>query len=414
MDNNLTPHQTGENVTQQASVPQQQYVPSQPPYIPPQQYVPQQQYAPQQSPYIPPQQFVLQQPPYIPPQQPFTPPVQPTFTPQPAAPQGNQPMYQRIDKRVINQCRHKAERHWYVRLFILNILIIVVAIAYFFYSMDENRKYYDNVVDYYTSVIEEAQAEAEEGGTQSSDSESDGEKEDKKTLEEEVGELPENIEYLVMIIFTAIAIPFVVSYAYAQYRSMSVRITEKTYPEIYAIVEEFSQKLGMKRVPKIYMIQGDGVLNAFSSFIPFRQYIEIYADLLEVAYREYHDMDTIRFIIAHEMAHIHYKHATMHYYYGMMFSQLIPIIGPTASRAREYSCDRLAQLLSGSDGVDAMMTLVAGKHLYKQVDKADYVQHALTVKGFFVWCYNLVSSHPVMTKRVIALADPMRGSGKLY
>ena len=167
-------------------------------------------------------------------------------------------------------------------------------------------------------------------------------------------------------------------------------------------------------MPKIYMVQGDGVLNAFSSFIPFRQYIEIYADLLEVAYREYHDMATIRFIIAHEMAHIYYKHATMHYYYGMMFSQAIPILGPTASRAREYSCDRLAQLLSGSDGVEAMMSLVAGKHLYKQVDKNDYLHHAREVKGFFVFCYNLVCSHPIMTKRVLALVDPQRRSGMLY
>ena len=336
--------------------------------------------------------------------------------PDPEVPQEGRPVYQPIDKRIIKQCRHKAEKRWYRRLFVLNILIIVVAIAYFIYSMDENKKYYDGVVDYYATSIEEAQKKAEQASGQSTDGEKQEkqEKEEQKSLEEAVGETPENIEYLVAIIFTMIAIPFIVSYAYAQYRSMSVRITEKTYPEIYAIVEEYAQKLGMKRVPKIYMVQGNGVLNAFSAFIPFRQYIEIYADLLEVAYREYHDMATIRFIIAHEMSHIYFKHATMHYYYGMMLSQAIPILGPTASRAREYSCDRLAQLLSGSDGIDAMMTLIAGIHLYKQVDKNDYVQHAVNVNGLFVFCYNLVTSHPIMTKRVLALADPYRKSGKLY
>ena len=309
-------------------------------------------------------------------------------------PQGSpqRPVWQPIDKRIIRQTRHNAELPWYVFLVILNILLIVGAVLYFIASEEKNQAYYDAVAQ---SVVQSAEA-------------------DTADIEEKINDMPENIEYLIMIIFTAIAIPFVVSYAYAQYRSMSVRITEKTYPEIYAIVEEYAQKLGMKRVPKIYMVQGDGVLNAFSAFIPFRQYIEVYADLLEVAYREYHDMATIRFIIAHEMSHIYYKHATMHYYYNIMFSQLIPILGPTASRAREYSCDRLAQLLSGSDGVDAMMTLVAGKHLYRQVDKVDYVQHALGVKGFFVFCYNLVSSHPVMTKRVVALADPLRRSGSLF
>ena len=312
--------------------------------------------------------------------------------PQQQYPQG--PVYQPIDKKILRQYRHKGELPWYVFLVILNILIIVGAVLFFLGSGETNQQYLDAVTD---SIVQSADP------TASADD-----------IQKTVDNMPENLEYLIMIIFTAIAIPFVVSYAYAQYRSMSVRITQRTYPEIYAIVEEYAQKLGMKRVPKVYMVQGDGVLNAFSAFIPFRQYIELYADLLEVAYREYHDMDTIRFIIAHEMAHIYYKHATMHYYYNIMFSQLIPILGPTASRAREYSCARLAQLLSGSDGVDAMLTLVAGKHLYRQVDKIDYVHQSLDVGGFFVFCYNLVSSHPVMSKRVVALADPLRRSGKLF
>ena len=370
MDNNLNSQQQAQNAAPQNALPQQPY--AQPPYAQPP-YV-QPQYA--QPPYA--------QPPYVQPQY-----VQPQGNPQQPAPG---PVYQRIDKRAIRQIRHISEVPLYIFMIVLNILIIVGAVVYFIASDEENRKYYDTVA---TSVTESADVSSDE-------------------IQEKINDMPEALEYLVMIIFTAIAIPFIVSYAYAQYRSMSVRITEKTYPEIYAIVAEYAQKLGMKRVPKIYMVQGDGMLNAFSTFIPFRQYIEIYADLLEVAYREYHDMESIRFIIAHEMSHIYFKHATMHYYYNIMFSQLIPILGPTFSRAREYSCDRLAQLLSGSDGVEAMLTLVAGKHLYKQVDKIDYVQHALSVKGFFVFCYNLVSSHPVMTKRVVALADPLRRSGKLF
>ena len=65
----------------------------------------------------------------------------------PGMPQG-QPVYQPIDKRIIKQCRHNAEKRWYRRLFVLNLLIIVAAIAYFIYSMDDNREYYENIVDY--------------------------------------------------------------------------------------------------------------------------------------------------------------------------------------------------------------------------------------------------------------------------
>lgn len=317
---------------------------------------------------------------------------------QPVQPQ--KPVYERIDKKILKKCRHKSERRWYRFMVLLNVVIIAAVIAWFALSVNDNMKYVDDVASQAETMVmstDEAEvAEAEE------------------KFEETVNEIPENITYFVMIAFLIVAVPFVVSYAYAQYRSMSVRITEKTYPEIYAIVEEYAQKLGMKRVPKIYMVQGNGVLNAFSAFIPFRQYIEVYADLLEVAYREHHDMDTIRFVIGHEMAHIYYKHATMHYNYSLMLANMIPIFSQTLSRAQEYSCDRLAQLLSGSDGVDAMMTLTAGIHLYKQVDKADYIEHAKSVKGLFVFCYNLVCDHPVVTKRVLALVDPEKKSGKLY
>ncbi|MEL7659234.1 MAG: hypothetical protein AAGU75_25375, partial [Bacillota bacterium] len=79
----------------------------------------------------------------------------------------------------------------------------------------------------------------------------------------------------------------------------------------------------------------------------------------------------------------------------------------------EYSCDRIAQMLSGSDGVDAMMSLTTGIHLYKNVNQEDYIDHAENVKGFFVWCYNLGCSHPVMSKRVLALKNKEK-SGDLY
>ncbi len=312
------------------------------------------------------------------------------------------PVFERLDRKLLKSCRHKSERKWYRFLVIINI-IIIVAVGIWFAG---------EIGDYLQTVQEQGNAAVELLNDEELDDESLAAGLDEILVT--VSDIPESVTYAVIIIFTLIALPFAVSYAYAQYRSMSVRITEKTYPEIYAIVEEYSQKLGLKRVPKIYMVQGNGTLNAFSTFIPFRQYIEVYADLLEVAYREHHDMATMRFIIGHEMGHIYYKHSTMHYYYSMLFSNMIPILSQTASRAREYSCDRLAQLLSGSDGVDAMMALTAGIHLYKSVDRDDYVQHAMSVKGLFVFCYNLVCDHPVTTKRVLALVDPNRKSGKLF
>ncbi|BBF41490.1 possible peptidase [Lachnospiraceae bacterium KM106-2] len=299
-------------------------------------------------------------------------------------------------KKGWKKLRHKAERRWYRRLVILNLLIIIGIIGYCSSQVEEHERYFNEL----------------QTSAQKSMDHPDSDKAS-KNLENKLDEFPESLQFLLVGVFIILFLPLVLYYLYAGYRSMSIQITERNFPEIYKIVEEYSKKLGLKKVPKIYIVQQNGVLNALSSFIPFKQYIELYADLVEVAYREHHDMDSLRFIIGHEMAHIYLKHATLHYNYTILFANMIPILSSTASRTREYSCDRIAQRLSQSDGIDAMMTLTAGIHLYKRVDKEDYIEHAKHVKGFFVFCYNIASDHPVISKRVLAL-EMKEGSGKLY
>ena len=129
MDNNLNPSGVPQpGTTPQAGAAQQppQYLPAQPPTFPPQQYAPPQFIPPQQ--YAPPQQFIspqqfMPQPQNVPaPQQPFAP--QPQNIPSEQQPDGR-PVYPPIDRRILQQCRHKAEKRWYRRLFVLNRICMV-------------------------------------------------------------------------------------------------------------------------------------------------------------------------------------------------------------------------------------------------------------------------------------------------
>ena len=219
------------------------------------------------------------------------------------------------------------------------------------------------------------------------------------------------------LIAILILLPFMIMAAvylyYAQYRANSIRITEKNFPEIYAVVEDYSRRLGLKRTPKVYLTQENGLLNAFSTFILRRQYVVLLADLFEVAYLEHHDLESIKFIIAHEMSHIRLRHATFSYQLSILYANYIPILSSTLSRAREYSCDRVAQHLVGVSGVEPMLALVVGKHLYKKVDVEDYVKHCHETRGFFVFVLNMLSSHPIMPKRIQALLKNS-GSGRLF
>lgn len=314
---------------------------------------------------------------------------------------GQQPDFL-LSKAEIKKCRHKSEKRWYRILCILNLLIVLVAICCVAAYLPKEMEHLEQE---YSDRMEEIEAELNgETGTHNKHN-----SEEIVIDEEEEGVL----EYGILILGAFILFPLLLNFYYQYYRTMSIRITPKNFPDIYERVELYAKRLGMKKVPEVYIIQENGILNAFSSFIVKKQYIEIYADIFEIAYREHKDLDSISFILAHEMAHIKYKHATFGYQLKIMFSDKIPIIGSTASRAREYSCDRLAQKVTGNDGMDAMFSLMAGKHLYKMVDKEDYLEYAKGVKGFFVWLANLLSDHPVMTKRIPALQKG-EGSGKLY
>ncbi|MCR5837080.1 MAG: M48 family metallopeptidase [Lachnospiraceae bacterium] len=357
-----------------------------------------------------------------------------------------------ITKEMGELCRHRLEKRWYRRLIELNIIMIIVVVSIFVNNYSKNmelaKEYVAQVKEEFKEDIlsDDSKINSDDKSTDKNaegkskdkvketnkktnrdvkkttdktksdkDTEKKTEKKnDKKSEKDKLTE--EDIPFEVTALGYGLLL-IVVGYLglyimYAQYRCMSLRITESNFPEVYDIVERYAKRLGIQ-TPKTYVAQSNGILNAFSTFIFRRQWICIHSELFEVAYREHKDMDALKFVIAHEMAHIYYGHATLHYNIPIWFAMQIPLIGSIASRTREYSCDRLAQRLTGVDGIDAMLILVIDRHLYKMVDKQDYINEMRSIRGFFVWLYNLFVSHPVMSKRILALNEG-RGSGRLY
>ena len=200
---------------------------------------------------------------------------------------------------------------------------------------------------------------------------------------------------------------------FAATRALAVRVSEKNFPEIYDKSVEFAEKLGLDKVPAVYVAQEGGIINAFASAIFGRRYAQLNAEIVEVAYLEHKDFSTVFFVLGHELAHIKLNHVTPINVLLTLFGRLVPVFGPMLSRAREYSCDRISQLLNQSDCLASIMLLYAGRHLYKYVDVQDYLYSVQQERGFFLWLFNLNSSHPIGPKRVAALADPKWRSGKL-
>lgn len=215
------------------------------------------------------------------------------------------------------------------------------------------------------------------------------------------------------VFLLVIATIYMIYELFAMTRARAVRVSEKNFPEIYAKSIEFSKKLGMDRVPAVYVTQEGGAINAFASAVFGRRYAQLNAEVVEVAYLEHKDFSTVFYILGHELAHIKLKHVAPGNILLILFGKLVPIFGPMLSRAREYSCDRISQLLNQNNCIGAIMMLYTGRHLYKYVNVEDYLYHAQKERGFFLWLYNLNASHPIGPKRVAALADPNLKDGKL-
>jgi Zn-dependent protease with chaperone function len=69
----------------------------------------------------------------------------------------------------------------------------------------------------------------------------------------------------------------------------------------------------------------------------------------------------LRFIIGHELGHIRFHHVALWYQIAVAYSQVIPVLGPTLSRLREYSCDRQGAALT-PQGATGLVLLASSLH----------------------------------------------------
>lgn len=223
---------------------------------------------------------------------------------------------------------------------------------------------------------------------------------------------------IVMIGGLALVLLFAFYKQYAQIMSYSIKVTPTNFPEIYEKGKEFTEKLGLKKMPEIYVEQDNGALNAFATYVIGKRYVKLNAEIVDVAYLENKDFDTVFFVMAHEFGHIYLHHVTLLYNLFVSVAKAIPIYGPLLSRAQEFSADRVGQALTDNKNSEKCMVLMAGgRHLYKYIDINDYLASAAAnhnaLERFSRFIVNLLASHPITPFRTAAIMDPDRKSGRL-
>lgn len=182
-------------------------------------------------------------------------------------------------------------------------------------------------------------------------------------------------------------------------RGNGVRVSDRQLPTLHGLVTRHAATLGLARLPDVFVLQSGGLLNAFATRFLGRDFVVIYSDVLALA--EQRGEAAVGFIVAHELAHLQRGHLKRRWL--TMPGRVVPYLGAAYARACEFTCDRFGAHCQPDGGVDGLLALAAGPHLYQQVDAREYARQVECETGFFVRRAELMSTHPNLPKRVAAL-----------
>jgi Zn-dependent protease with chaperone function len=190
----------------------------------------------------------------------------------------------------------------------------------------------------------------------------------------------------------------------AYLKGNAVEITEAQFPDLHARLLRACTRIGM-RPPRSYILNGNGVLNAFATRFLNSYYMVLMSDVVD-AFEGAEDSGAIDFYIGHELGHIHRRHLT--WLPVLLPTAILPLLMPAYRRAQEMTCDRYGRACcdSSEDAVKGLTLLAAGGKRWKTISVAQYVDQARASGGFWMSLHELTAGYPWLSKRVALVRDP--------
>lgn len=206
---------------------------------------------------------------------------------------------------------------------------------------------------------------------------------------------------ILVIAFLACYTYFIHGISMASIRRNGVKISKNQFPVIYEKAEMLAEKMELKKMPNIYVLESSGLLNAFATRFFGKNIVVIFSEIFDLS--EDGREDELMFILAHEYAHLKRRHITVNML--LLPAMFIPFLGNAYSRACEYTCDRYATYYVGNieAAKEALVMLAIGKQLSAKVNQEAYIEQVSEESGFFAWLSERLSSHPDLPKRLNAI-----------
>ncbi len=202
---------------------------------------------------------------------------------------------------------------------------------------------------------------------------------------------------LIGLLLAFLAYVFAQSALISYIKGNGVELTASQFPDLWEQFEDCCRRLDIAQLPRAYVLNGDGMLNAFATRFLGTQYVVLLSGTLEAMAQ--HE-DGVRFYLGHELGHLRMKHLQ-----GQVLRWPVlwlPLLGAAYSRAREYTCDRhgAACCNTPEGAARALAALAAGSQRWRDLDLPSYLRQLRETGGFWMSFHELCAAYPWHTKRV--------------
>lgn len=209
--------------------------------------------------------------------------------------------------------------------------------------------------------------------------------------------------YFYILLIAPVAIYAYRFYVAAQSRANAILVGPRQFPELFATYQELGRRLEMPHLPRLYVINGNGVVNAFALECNRRHnYVVIHA---EIAMLFSTAPDVVEFVLAHELGHHKLRHVSLWRAVIAIVPGATVVLGQATTRAQEYSADRIALAVCPGTA-NATRLLAVGPWMESGVDPDAWLEQCQAEhREFWVRISQAMSSHAVMVKRYKALRE---------
>ena len=187
----------------------------------------------------------------------------------------------------------------------------------------------------------------------------------------------------------------------ASVRGNGVRVSRDQLPLLHQRLEAASRRLGLERVPELYLLQSGGLVNAFATKLLSRRFVILTSSLADAC----SDPRQLDFVLGHELGHLAAGHLAWNAF--LLPFRLVPWLGSAYSRAREYTGDRcgLAVVEELEPAMRGLVVLAAGGKYAGEVNLQAFAEQRAESGRFWMATTELMSTHPFLCKRVAELQN---------